>query len=248
MLSLFFFLCFCGVLYFCYSLFHSFVTDPSRFGVARVSVSGQLSHISSSEIADKVGKMVGGRNIVTLDLVPLHNAILQMPWVAKVAVNKRFPDLIEVELVEHFASARWKQSGLYDAQTKSVFYPDLRDFNEALVTLSAPQDELAPLVYEHAYQFIALTQNTSYMIEEVQLDAVRGYRVRLSGDVWVILGRESTPDLPLIRLKRFILAFGSTNLKLSDVAYVDMRYDNGFAVGERTAPAAASIEAAAATP
>lgn len=212
------------------------MTTPGRFGVARVSISGELKEIDPAQIADEVGKMVGGKNIVTLDLLPLHNALLQMPWVSKVSVNKRFPDLIEVELTEHFASARWKQSGLYDAQTKSVFYPDLKDFHSSLVTLSAPRDEQAPEVYDHAYQFIALTQNTSYMIEEVQLDIVSGYRVRLSGDVWVILGRESSPDLPLIRLKRFILAFASTKLKLSDVAYVDMRYDNGFAVGERQVP------------
>lgn len=245
LLSLGGFLCFCGVLYVCYSLFLGFVTDPDRFWVSRVSVNGQLKQIDARDIADEVGKMVGGKNIVTLDLVPLHNALLQLPWVAKVSVHKHFPDLIEVEIVEHFVSARWKQSGLYDAQTRSVFYPDLKDFHEPLVTLSAPHDDLAPELFEHAFQFIQLTQNTNYMIEEVQLDAVRGYRVRLNGDVWVILGRESSPDLPLIRLKRFILAFGSTHLKLSDVAYVDMRYDNGFAVGERTPEAESETDAGA---
>ena len=61
----------------------------------------------------------------------------------------------------------------------------------------------------------------------------------------MILGRESSPDLPLISLKRFILAFGSTHLKLSDVAYVDMRYDNGFAVGERTPEAETETDAGA---
>ena len=36
-----------------------------------------------------------------------------------------------------------------------------------------------------------------------------------------------------VRLKRFLLAFPQTQLKLSEISYVDLRYDNGFAVGER---------------
>lgn len=240
LLSLFFFLCFCSALGTCYSLFYNLVTDPERFLISRVSINGQLHHIDARNIADEVGKMLGGQNIVTADLTLLRNSLVQLPWVDKVAVNKRFPDLIEVTIIEHFASARWNQSGLYDAQTRSVFYPNMQDFHESLVTLSAPHDELAPELYEHAVQFIALTRNTGYMIEEVKMDEARGYRVRLRGDVWVILGREISSDLPLIRLKRFILAFGSTNLRLSEVAYVDMRYDNGFAVGERVANSKAS--------
>ncbi|MBU3844137.1 MAG: FtsQ-type POTRA domain-containing protein [Candidatus Anaerobiospirillum pullicola] len=235
LISLLFFLCFCALLTAGYYSAYKFLTDPHTFPVARVTINAKLQHVTQEEIAQEVGKMVGGKNIVTLDLSALHNALLQMPWVAQVSVNKRFPDTIEVSLVEHFASARWKTSGLYDARTGTVFYPDMRQFHGALVTLSAPHDSLAKELYEHAYQFISLTRNTPYLVEEVHLDAARSYRLRLKGDVWVILGRESSPDLPLIRLKRFLLAFGETHLALSDVAYVDMRYDNGFAVGERSA-------------
>ena len=119
----------------------------------------------------------------------------------------------------------------------------MQKLNLALVTLSAPHDTLAGELYTHAYKFISLTSKTPYIIKEVHLDAARGYRVLLEGNVWLILGRESSVDLPLLRLKRFILAFRETKLKLSDVEYVDLRYDNGFAVGSRNQEPEAKIEA-----
>ena len=214
-------------------LVRNFTQDSRTFPVARVVISGELKYISEEEIASTVGKLVGGKNLVTLDLSRLHNALVQMPWMAKVAVSKRFPDTIEVQVVEHSPSARWRTSGVYDSTTDSVFYPDLRGIDLPLVILSAPHDSLAGDLYQHAAQFIALCARTPYFIKEVHLDAVRGYRIRLEGDVWLILGRETSANLPLIRLKRFLLAFPQTQLKLSEISYVDLRYDNGFAVGER---------------
>ena len=219
-----------------YELFvlaRNFTQDSHTFPVARVVIEGKLKYISAEEIADTVGKLVGGKNLVTLDLARLHNALVQMPWMAQVAVTKRFPDTIEVQVVEHSPSARWRTSGVYDNTTDSVFYPDLRGIDLPLVILSAPHDSLAGDLYQHAAQFIALCARTPYFIKEVHLDAVRGYRIRLEGDVWLILGRETSANLPLIRLKRFLLAFPQTKLKLSEISYVDLRYDNGFAVGER---------------
>lgn len=219
-----------------YELFvlaRNFTQDSRTFPVARVVIEGKLKYISEEEIANTVGKLVGGKNLVTLDLSRLHNALVQMPWMAKVAVVKRFPDTIAVQVVEHSPSARWRTSGVYDSTTDSVFYPDLRGIDLPLVILSAPHDSLAGDLYQYAAQFIALCARTPYFIKEVHLDAVRGYRIRLEGDVWLILGRETSANLPLIRLKRFLLAFPQTQLKLSEISYVDLRYDNGFAVGER---------------
>lgn len=112
----------------------------------------------------------------------------------------------------------------------------MQRFNLPLVTLSAQHDTLAAGLYAHAAKFIEMTKGTQYMIREVHLDATRGYRILLEGDVWLILGRAATEDMPFIRLKRFLLAFPQTKLKLSEISYVDLRYVNGFAVGDRNPP------------
>lgn len=231
--SLLFFIAFVFCWGWVYKSVYDFTVSQQTFPVSRVIINGKFKYITKAEVADVVGKLAGGKNLIALDLAPIHNALVQMPWVASASVVKKIPDTLEINLVEHFPSARWKSTGIYDAQTNSVFYPDMNNLNLPLVTLSAPHDSLAGDLYEHASSFIKLTRDTPYYIEEVQLDASRGYRVKIDGNVWLILGRESTPELPLIRLKRFILAFPETKLKLSDVDYIDLRYDNGFAVGER---------------
>lgn len=216
-----------------YSALYRYTTNEQTFPVSRVIIDGKFKYITQAEVASLVGKLAGGKNLVTLDIAPIHNALVQMPWVSQALVRKKMPDTLEIQLTEHVPSARWKTTGIYDANTDTVFYPDMQQVNLPLVTLSAPHDTLARILYEHAAAFIELTQGTRYYIQEVHLDAVRGYRIKLEGDVWLILGRESTPKLPMIRLKRFLLAFGQTRLKLKDISYVDLRYDNGFAVGSR---------------
>lgn len=207
--------------------------DPNSFTVSRVIVEGQLKYLTYAEVADEIGNLVGGQNLVQVDAKQVQEHVDKIPWVAAARVAKRYPDTLVVSLVEHYPSAMWKTTGIYDAYTQSVFYPDLTKFSKALVRLTAHHDSLAPELYDHASQFMRLLENSPYLIEEVQLDAARGYRVLIQDGVTLILGRESSPDLPLIRLNRFLLAFGQTGLKLKDISYVDLRYDNGFAVGER---------------
>lgn len=218
-----------------YDVVYEYTTSPYTFQVSRIIVKGKLTHITQGEIADAVGRLVGGQNLVTLDENLVQDHLIKMPWVANASVYKKYPDTLVVSLVEHYPSALWKTTGIYDAHTQSVFYPDLTRFSGALVRLSATHDSLAPELYDHASDFMKLLANSPYLIEEVQLDAARGYRVVIQDNVTLILGRESSPQLPLIRLKRFLLAFGQTGISLKDVSYVDLRYDNGFAVGEKTA-------------
>lgn len=222
----------CGT-YKLYAFVYEYTSSPHTFQLSRIVVQGDFKYLTKEEIADTIGRLVGEQNLVKLDANKVQEHVIKMPWVAKATVYKRYPDTLVVSLVEHFPSALWKNTGIYDAQTQSVFYPDVSKFTGTLVKLTAPHDSLAPELYEHASEFMSLLDNSPYLVEEVQLDAARGYRVVIQNGVTLILGRESSPKLPLIRLKRFLLAFSQTGLKLEDVSYVDLRYDNGFAVGEK---------------
>lgn len=225
-----------------YDLIYEFTASPHTFQVSRIVIQGKLKYLSKDEIADSVGRLAGGKNLVTLDVKYVQDHVTKIPWVANALVYKRYPDTLVVSLVEHFPSALWKTTGIYDAQTQSVFYPDVTKFNGRLVRLTASHDSLAPELYEHASDFMTILANSPYLIEEVQLDAARGYRVVIQDGVTLILGRESSPQLPLIRLRRFLLAFSQTGLTLEDISYVDLRYDNGFAVGERLKPTEVSTK------
>ncbi len=208
-----------------------FMSENSTLPVRAVQIDGALRELSKRQIADLAGRMAAGKNIAGLDKTELEKAIAKDPWVARVVVRKKMPDTLVISLVEHVPAAYWNDKGLYDAHTKSVFYPDLKRFSQPLVNLGAFRDNLAPEVYESAVAFIRLMQGTPYQMKALYLDQVRCYTITLSNGTRLILGRGQ--KLALSRLKRFIEAFSATGLRLSDVNYVDLRYDVGFAVGKK---------------
>ena len=144
------------------------------------------------------------------------------------------PDTLVISLIEHVPAAYWNDNGLYDAAAQQVFYPDLARFNEPLVRLSAPHDELAPEVYAQAVIFTRALARYGLQMRAVMLDNIRCLRITLVNGTVLILGRDNEHALAAARLQRFLQAMDSAGLDLSALAYVDLRYDSGFAVRART--------------
>lgn len=209
---------------------HEIVQDES-FPVRAVNIDGALVHVSKKEIADLVGVMAGERNLATLDVGKIHNALLHLPWVDKVSIVKKMPDTLYVAVVEHTPAAFWNDKGLYDAKSRSVFYPNLTDFDQSLVRLVGAHDELAPEVYDYAVQFLAILRKANLQMVQVELDSIRAYRILLENGVTLVLGRDDDSHVILSRLKRFVDVQLKERFNFNDISYVDLRYDAGFAVG-----------------
>lgn len=207
------------------------MSENEELPVRAVQIDGVLTHLSKKQIADLTGRVAAGLNIATLDTSVLHDELLKEPWIAQAVVRKKMPDTLIISVVEHVPAAFWNDNGLFDAKTRTVFYPDLKNFNQPLVRLGAFRDNLAPEVYDSAVQFIRLMNNSKLQMVELYLDKVRCYTITLSNGTRLILGRGE--ELCLQRLKRFLESFGATGLKIDEVSYVDLRYDVGFAVGKR---------------
>lgn len=201
--------------------------------VRAVKIDGAFKQLTKKRIADITGRLCAGQNIATLDLNVLKQALLQEPWVAQVAIKKKMPDTLLLSVIEHVPAAYWNDNGLYDAKTKSIFYPDLTMFNQPLVKLGAFRDNLCTEVYDSAVLFIRAMNNSPYQMIALYLDNVRCYTITLDNGTLLILGRGQ--QKALTRLNRFIQSFCHLGLSLNDVAYVDLRYDVGFAVGKKQA-------------
>mgnify|MGYP000028547608 CR=1 FL=1 len=200
--------------------------------VRAVQIDGALQQLTRKQVADLTGKVCAGENIATLDLSLLQKTLQEEPWVAQVAIKKKMPDTLIVSIVEHVPAAYWNEKGFYDAKTASVFYPEDNSFHAPLVRLGAERDNLAKEVYDSAVLFIHLMQGSPYQMYALYLDKVHSYTLTLNNKAKtrLILGRGRSASA--VRLKRFLKAFGRTELELDEVAYVDLRYDVGFAVGK----------------
>ena len=201
--------------------------------LSKTKIDGVFRQITRKGIADVTGRVCAGQNIATLDTNVLKTELMKNPWVAQVAVKKKMPDTIVLSVIEHVPAAYWNDNGIYDARTKSIFYPDLSQFSQPLVKLGAFRDNLCNEVYDSAVLFIRAMNDSPYQMVALYLDKVRCYTITLDNGTRLILGRGQ--DKALNRLKRFIRSFSHTGLSIDDVDYVDLRYDVGFAVGKRDA-------------
>ena len=199
--------------------------------VKAVKIDGVFTQISKHYIAELAGKIAGGRNIASFDTAVLERRLYEEPWVASAVVERQMPDTLLISVVEHVPAAYWNERGLYDARTKTVFYPDLKNFSQSLVKLGAFRDNLAPEVYKSAVDFIKILSGSRFQMVELYMDQVRCYNLTLSNGTRLILGQD--PGDCEERLRRFLQAFPETGLKMDEVAYADLRYDVGFAVGKR---------------
>lgn len=207
----------------------SFLESGKAMPVRAVSIDGVLTHVTTREIADLVGRKAGGRNIASVESQEIRDALLEDPWISRAVVRKKMPDTIVVSVVEHVPAAYWNDSALYDAQNQEIFSPALAEFKEPLVRLGAFRDNLAPEVYQSAVEYIKILRGSSYHLVALYLDQVRCYTLTLSSGTRIILGRGR--DKTIERLQRFLRALPQSGIKLDDVSYVDLRYDVGFATG-----------------
>ncbi|HEY5648980.1 MAG TPA: FtsQ-type POTRA domain-containing protein [Nitrospiria bacterium] len=74
------------------------LNQSSLFKVREVRASG-FTHLAEKAILHRVGPSLG-RNLVSLDLHPLEDQLLNEPWVEAVSLHKAFPDRLFVQVVE----------------------------------------------------------------------------------------------------------------------------------------------------
>ncbi|MGE5625184.1 MAG: cell division protein FtsQ/DivIB [Bacillota bacterium] len=193
-----------------------------------LTVTGRLQHVDPNTVRTAVLPAIG-TGFFTTRVDAVSGAVQQIPWVAEADVRREWPHTLHVDILEEVPVARWNGDGLMDARGR-VFAQDPQKAYVALPALSgleggeqdllAQYNTLASLVAPRGLSIVALT-----------VDARGAATVLLNDGIEVRLGREDAEA----RLARFsAIALPALSAKLATVAYVDMRYTNGFAVGWKT--------------
>jgi cell division protein FtsQ len=86
-------------------------TTTPRLALTQIAVRGQ-AHATEAELL-KLGPIVAGTNLLTLDAAALERALGAHPWVSAVTVTREFPSRLVVEVVEHRPRALLALGELY---------------------------------------------------------------------------------------------------------------------------------------
>ncbi|TWT17535.1 cell division protein FtsQ/DivIB [Luteimonas marina] len=152
-------------------------------------------------------------------------AVAKLPWVEHAEVRKRWPDVLEVRVVEHRPFARWGEDRLLSEQGR-LFPVAGIDVPVGLPLLHGP-DARAPDVvalYNESREMFAPGGHT---VAKLALDSRDSWSLILDDGIEVIVGSQEAR----LRLKRFarvlpqLLARNPESLRRAD-----LRYTNGFAL------------------
>lgn len=192
-----------------------------------VTVEAPFQRVSTMQVEAAIRDSVSG-GFVTVNLSAIRSAVNAIPWVDRAEVQRIWPDQLHVAVVEQVAAARWGDHGLLNSRGE-LFISDARHPPPELPQLTGPRGSHTKVARRYLHMRNQL-QASGLTLTSVALDVRGAWRLVLSNGLEIRLGRTDVDE----RMKRFLeVVTHVIELRIEDIAYVDMRYSNGFAVGWR---------------
>jgi len=211
--------------------------DPGRFPIRSVVVEGVYQFADQGEMRDRVMAQAS-RGFFNLDIDNIQKQVEQLPWVKTAYVRRVWPESITVHVEEHKPVARWGNRSLISENYKMFSPPQLATSDDpefhrlmnGLPTLHSPD--------RRHVQLLKLLNDTRAMLDSVEAplegmaeDERRSLTLHLKNDVKVVIGHREVHK----RIERFTDIFRPYVAPVyDDVAKVDMRYTNGFAMARKS--------------
>lgn len=215
---------------------------PGLLPVRSVRLSAPPQRISAVDLL-KVIRSEGRGNLVTVDIKRLRQSLEKLPWVRSVSIRREFPQGLTIQMEEHQAFARWNNSALVNPYGE-IFFAQ----SEQALPGFIGQDGTSAEIAQHYVEFNRQIASLGLSVSQIALSPRHAWQLRLNNGTVLELGREDMQQ----RLARFVAvqetegvasglavpgrlpkSFTGGQRMESAVAYVDLRYRNGFAVRYR---------------
>jgi cell division protein FtsQ len=201
-----------------------------RWPMRTLSVRGEFRLVEDGQVRAAVAPYVRG-GFFAVDLDGVRASLARVPWVRRVEVRKRWPDRLEVLVVEHKPLARWGDARMLSESGELFAAPEEAATNLPRFTGPvARRSELMAFYSEARPLFLG----EGLQIRELSLSARGSWTLWLSDGVRVDVGR-GDPQRRLQRFARLLPRLRATDPRR--LLRADLRYTNGFALTWQGAPA-----------
>lgn len=189
-----------------------------------LELDGQFQRVSAEQLRAHLAPLVAG-SYFTIDLAEVREAAFRQPWVARVTVQKHWPDTVRVSLAEYAPVAHWTGGRLVSGSGESFAVPGADEI-QGLPWLEGPEQSL-PDVFATWRQFNDILAPAGLEIDRIRLDPRGAWFLALTNGTEVHIGRGDAEA----RLQRLVRSWPAlTGGRPGVPADVDLRYTNGFAV------------------
>ena len=199
--------------------------------IERIVVEGSFQRVSALDVEKATRARIAGAGLVSVRLPMVREALRSLAWVDDVSVERQWPRGLRVRVTEQVAAARWNDDGLINARGEQ-FRTEARFIPPELPLLTGPEGA-EPLVAARYFAIQGKLVEAGMRLTAVHLDARGAWDLTLDNGVGVRMGRRQIDE----RFARFTdVTLRLVAARAADIAYVDMRYTNGFAIGWRSNP------------
>ena len=223
----------------------------SRWPMRHLVITGEFHQVSDARVRSTVLPYVQN-GFFAVDLPKVRGALARLAWVQSVDVRKRWPDRLEVSLVEYKPLARWGKGRML-SENGELFpapmgmdarVPRAQDAQERpmgavsrLPLFEGPDARAAELMAFHS-QAKPLFLGGGLQVTDVRLSARGSWSLTLSDATEIEVGR-GDPQLRLARFARMLPRLESADPR--QLQRADLRYTNGFALTWRAPPVSSPL-------
>ncbi len=200
------------------------INDSSHLRITNVEVIGDIQHTDRQTIQGIIEPFIK-TNLHLLDASALEDELEFEPWIRSVAIIKRWPSDLVVEITEQSPVAFWGDDRLVN-HLGEIFDASLPSQKGVMPLLYNPEDKGLEMIRQ--YKMIQQWFKTAPIgVNEFIINARGSWRIRLTNGWQVEIGKMEQER----RIKRFLVAYKKELASKADkVKKVDLRYTNGLAV------------------
>lgn len=191
--------------------------------MTQILISGQRHYVENRDLQKALAKVPESGNFFTLNVDKVQQALIALPWIKQVSVRKLWPNKLRIYMQERVPVAHWNQKDLLTPNGQ-IFDASQRNLKKTLVQLRGP-DDYAAKVLDAWQQMRQIVRPLHLDIKSVTLNDRDSWSLVLSNGIALRIGVQDR----IKRLKRFVALYGQ--LHPEKMAYADLRYNNGLAVG-----------------
>lgn len=195
-----------------------------RWPLRTLRITGELVHVEDRALREAVLPHAR-EGFFAMRLADAQAAVAALPWVESAEVRKRWPDVVEVHVVEHRPFARWGEDRLLSEQGR-LFPAAGIEPPARLPLLEGPDSRVAEVVALYNESRLLFTP-IGYDVRELVLDTRGSWSLTLSNGTTITVGsQQARPRLErFARLLPQLLQYRTERLERAD-----LRYTNGFAL------------------
>lgn len=203
--------------------------ETNRYPIESIQLTGAISHTDPETLKSSILPFTQA-GFFALNVGSLQQQLLTLPWVKQVDIRRVWPDQLIVHVVEHQPSALWNDVAVISDQAV-LFSPPQKD----LTTLQLPKlfgpSNKHVVVWEQYRKMEEIISPLQLQLTTIELAQRGAWQVKLDNGIHLKLG---TQDV-LVRLRGFVEIYQQALQQQSQqIAYVDLRYSNGMAIGWAT--------------